>query len=466
VTLLLHLHVLLECSESQQPTPPDAVAVRRQHNPCEGDGISLTAPSGSLKFLDDIGYTAGKTCIWTITCPTASTSPVLVFSQFFTELAYDYVELYDGGSVSIGACTENRQDDINADGSWCDDSIASGYRRCDSNSYSGLGPGAPYARHCDRSCNIDCPRFTGALVSPPGRLSGQGVSTKCFPGRDDYCRDVIEPGPYAARSDTLLVYLTTDGNANEPGFAASYTCENTASAYRETTDSTVVAGTLPSPPTGDPCSHYAQDRFFSSDRQGSIEFYTVPVTQQHAGPADSKQCQWTISCSSGGTPILYLDWLDTESASDYVTVWDGRQDSDDALSAATQLAHLSGTDTDTKRYEGTSGDLTVEFRSDPSVVQSGFSAAYECAYSGGNSLGLNSDCSSQLVMLAPRANLLCCTGNKDDCGTNGALPVVCSAECASLWAPFQEQCSTEANSLPNDIVHFLATCTSSGSKHM
>eukprot|EP01044_Picomonas_judraskeda_P018517 COSAG03_NODE_3692_length_1875_cov_1.900338_1_plen_489_part_10 len=452
LTLLL---LMLDRSDSQQPTA-DAVALR-QHDPCQGTGISLTAPSGSLKFIDDLGYTGGKTCIWTITCP-AATSPVLLFSQFFTELTYDYVQLYDGGSVSIGACAENRQDDVNDDASWCDDHIAAGYRRCDSNGYAGLGPGAPYARHCDRSCHIDCPRFTGALLSPPGRLSGQGVSTKCFPGNGyDYCRDVIEPGPYAARSDTMRVYLTTDGNANEPGFAAAYTCENvqTASAYRQQAAEEEEAGLLPSLPTGDPCYRYPSERFISADRRGAIEFYTVPVTQRSAGPADSKRCHWTITCPSGGTPTLRLNWLDTEAASDYVSVWDGRLDSDDARSASTQLSRLSGTDAEPKQYEGrASGDLTLEFLSDPSVVGSGFSATYDCAYGGnaddgGASSGLDARCGSQLAALAPRANAVCCAESDDEnCGADGGLPEQCSAECASLWAPFQVQCPAEAGSLP------------------
>ena len=99
-------------------------------DPCAGSGVELPDPSGSIVFREDLGYigSGGKNCTWKISCPVGS--PTLLFSQFWTELSYDYVELYDGGEISMAQCTENRADAIEGVG-WCDRHISAGSRSCD-----------------------------------------------------------------------------------------------------------------------------------------------------------------------------------------------------------------------------------------------------------------------------------------------------------------------------------------------
>lgn len=420
---------------------------RQLHDPCQGTGITLTGQSGSVKFIDD-QFTHGKTCIWTITCPAGTGTPVLRFTQFWTELSWDFVELYDGAGVMRGECGDDRADEVESP-TWCGEQLGAGRRTCDDDKTTGLGAGGPYAHQCDRSCHFGCPQFSGRRMDPPGRLSGQGVRGKC--ASHQFCADVVDPGPYAAQSDSMVLYFTSDGNANQPGFAASYTCQPPPSGV-----SVAV-----SPPTGDPCETFSGGRYFAADTSGTIEFFTVPVTQHFGSWADRRQCQWTVSCPSGGAPSLILSWLDTESASDFVSVWDGRQDSTAARAVAVQLAHLSGNlgDASTTRYLGASGDLTVEFTSDPAVVGSGFAATFTCDTAGATSSTPSAGCSDLLALLAPQMNTVCCQASDGpDCGVGDKLPGRCSSECAALWSPFKLHCPEEALAISASLSEFFQRC--------
>jgi hypothetical protein len=72
-----------ECTD---PAPPPPVT------PCLGQGV-VYVDQGEL--LASGGYTASKTCTWTLSCSNPALSPQLTFTQFATERSSDFLTIDD-----------------------------------------------------------------------------------------------------------------------------------------------------------------------------------------------------------------------------------------------------------------------------------------------------------------------------------------------------------------------------------
>ena len=64
-------------------------------------------------------------------------------------------------------------------------------------------------------------------------------------------------------------------------------------------------------------------------------------------------------------------------------------------------------------------------------------------------------CASAVAGLAPILSDVCCSvDDATTCG-DGTAPTTCSADCAHLWRPFQEQCGSVGAYLPSTLVEFF-----------
>jgi len=88
---------------------------------------------------------------------------------------------------------------------------------------------------------------------------------------------------------------------------------------------------------------------------------------------DNETCDWKIMCDSGSA-TLTLTEFQTEQDWDFVDIYDGD------TSSSQSLAHLSGSMVDQGQttFTSSSGHMLVEFTSDESVTNGGFTATYGC----------------------------------------------------------------------------------------
>ena len=159
---------------------------------------------------------------------------------------------------------------------------------------------------------------------------------------------VLEPGlsgsghapmSYTAASSSLFLVFQTDSSVTGPGFSATFSC---AVGQGE---STCVAG-------------------------NTIEQFGVINIQDYVNDLD---CSWTLTCSTG-TPNLAFETFDTEANFDFMYLYDGTDDTGDAL-----VEGLSGVGHTPMVYSSNTGaSMYLRFYTDYSVVAPGFLATFSC----------------------------------------------------------------------------------------
>ena len=369
------------CSQAgAPPRPPSA---------CQGGGLTLRTP-GQL-VIDASDYQSNVHCQWDLQC--TSGSALLTFTSFSTEANFDWVAVYEGpddssaellryaGSVvpaPIQAGDANMLVTFVTDGSV----IASpaGFTAEFSCSQVVLPPAPPdaclnqltlvdgggfdkvgYGHSHDCNWLLTCSNQAQHPV-----LSFTSFNTEAnfdfvtaYDGASNqnsqlgHWSGAVIPPVTEASSAFMLVQLTSDASVLRDGFVASYTC---------------ASGALtPPPPTA--CSGITPVTLTNS---GTINQDSDPLLDDGVSGTYTHdlECTWILECTAPGTvPTVSFDMFDTESNYDFVTLYAG--------SGTNMLEEFSGRgpSSDTS---STSSTMTVQFTSDESVSQTGFSLNFIC----------------------------------------------------------------------------------------
>ena len=298
------------------------------------------------------GYSNGLSCQWTLTCGSNSMMhPTLSFSSFSTESNFDWVNVFDGEVDSstrllhtsgsevpdtvVGSGTEmsvqfvtdssvmndgfsatfSCEDEIEIEGSWID---------VEPFCLGGPSVGSVWVANVDdtnaewESCTEHVTGVTSSLIFSAGaQYTVAEISGQCF---------------RTSQYSHLWAPLS----------AGTYTCGGQAGQ------------------TADPCNVP-----FASLTDGGM-------VDKCGGYSNGLSCQWTLTCSNSMMhPTLSFSSFSTESNFDWVNVFDGEVDS------STRLLHTSGSEVpDTVVGSGT--EMSVQFVTDSSVMNDGFSATFSC----------------------------------------------------------------------------------------
>lgn len=83
-------------------------------DPC-GGGAKMTEDNAIISFQPDGNYDDDAECEWTIECEAEGTVAILEFDEFETESDYDYVKVYDGGSIADSVLSVGVSGEISGD---------------------------------------------------------------------------------------------------------------------------------------------------------------------------------------------------------------------------------------------------------------------------------------------------------------------------------------------------------------
>jgi hypothetical protein len=194
------------------------------------------------------------------------------------------------------------------------------------------------------------------------------------------------PSNVTSTGNFLFVEFDADSSNTADGFAASWTSTYTPCAGPDTLTS--YTGTF-------------------SDGSGPNADY-----------AANSSCSWLIDVPLAEAVVLSVDFFDTESGWDFLTIYDGVD------ANAPVLADLSGVLGPDVVVAASLGTLYVEFTSDSSVQNPGFVASYE-------TLGIADECSGAAVLTGVAGALSDGAGdymNDSDCTWSIEVPEAASIE--------------------------------------
>jgi Zn-dependent metalloprotease len=343
---------------------------------CSG-GTVLTTTTGS--FTDGSGtdnYSNNQSCTWYI-APACMNSIALTFTAFDTELDYDGVAIYDDwdGTHQIGLFSGNTIPPtvtsttgkmmvvFITDNTITRPGFAATYSSAGVSFCSGttvlntdegdFADGSGASDYCD---NTDC-RW---LIQPPSgnvtlHFSAFDLESASLDGQTIY--DVVEvydgtttsatllgrfagsniPPSVTSTSGSLLVRFKTDFSLTRSGWAAYYTSTQNSACSGFTT-LTAASGTL-------------------SDGSGANDY------------ANNVHCSWLIQPANAQSITLAFSAFVTESYYDGVTIYNG------ANSSAQQLGQFSGSSLPPS-VTSTGGSMFIDFVSDPSIREQGWTASY------------------------------------------------------------------------------------------
>lgn len=343
---------------------------------CSG-GTVLTTTTGS--FTDGSGtdnYGNNQSCTWFI-APACMSSITLNFTAFDTELDYDGVAVYDdwegthqiglfsGSSIppALTSTTGKMMVVFVTDNTVTRQGFAATYSSSGVSFCTGttvlntdegsFTDGSGASDYCD---NSDC-RW---LIQPSSgnvtlHFSAFDLESASLDGQTIY--DVVEvydgtttsatllgrfagsniPPSVTSTSGSLLVRFKTDFSVTRSGWAAYYTSTQ-SSACNGFTTLTAASGTF-------------------SDGSGANDY------------ANNVHCSWLIQPANAQSITLAFSAFVTESYYDGVTIYNG------ANSSAQQLGQFSGSSLPPS-VTSTGGSMFIDFVSDPSVREQGWTASY------------------------------------------------------------------------------------------
>jgi hypothetical protein len=304
-----------------------------------GDGCSRDfVDTGTID--ESSGYDADLDCHWSLSCTNSSLHPTLKFVSFSTEGNFDYVNIFDGGSLDSPRI-------MHASGHGIPD-VVSG------NSEEILMQFVTDSSGTDAGfvANFTC-----------GEYVESHDPTICRYANDDECDEpaYCRPGTDAAdctggadsfTDDTVCRYAN-DGACDEPAYCQPGTdaadCATSASDYSD---------------GGQPCVGPA------------LALVDSGILQQSGGYSDSFNCRWTLSCADPSLhPTLVFISFSTETDFDFVDVFDG-----DAPTESLRVLHASGHSTP-DAVSGSHSEMFVQFTTDDSQMDDGFVAHFACGSS-------------------------------------------------------------------------------------
>ncbi len=336
---------------------------------CSGTTILTTSSGNFDNGSGASNYANNLNCSWSIQVPTGMIT--LTFSSFDTEAGVDTVNVYDGTDSSasllgrfsgnaipptIVSSSNNLYISFKTDAS----NNASGWSASYVSGVPGVNCGtdtltASSATFNDGSGtqNYTNNLFCSWLIQPIGanivRIEFDSLSTEL--GNDTVA---VYDGPTSASpllgvfsgtnlppmlnssGASVFVTFTTNGSITDKGFQISYEGISSCSGV---TSLTAASGT------------------FSDGTRSNQNYF------------NNLNCQWIIEPTGATFISLNFDRFNTENGFDFVEVYDGR------TTASPRLGRFSGNSIPSS-LQSTGGEMLVLFRTDGSVVRSGWEISY------------------------------------------------------------------------------------------
>ena len=342
--------------------------------PCDGSGIMLQGTQGVIAF-SDTPYANSVRCSWSVACPVGQQATIML-TNLDTENNYDWVSVYDGadatGSQLMHVSGTNIPDPVTVtaarafvqfttDGSVTRGGFDARYSCAPAGGTGGCTP-----------IRVDTRAVQGTVTSD-GRnslpaaycLDAEGGQTyeltvELLTLRDSVMSIVDATGAEIERNDddggSLASHIiwtapaTGTYTVNVDGFGGQ-----TGDFSLEVTSMGGGGGG-----GGNPC----QGGLTLTEGSGVIDFDDTGIL--------SSTCDWLIRCTRGDGISIDFETLSVENNFDFVSVYDGN-----APSADSQLVHVSGRQAP-DHLETQSREALIEYTSDGSVSQGGFSVSYRC----------------------------------------------------------------------------------------
>eukprot|EP01045_Picozoa_sp_COSAG04_P009759 COSAG04_NODE_577_length_12466_cov_81.128568_1_plen_807_part_10 len=372
----------LHCgSDSLHAPPMDAIAC--------SVGVTLDAPGD---FSKTGGYGNGHDCTWLLSCADGY-SPSITFSSFQTEANWDFVRIYDGSDVGAASLA-------NCHGSSCPDVVATGttafVRFTSDGSVTMAGFEASYTCAVTPDEGNPCGPRGSNNVAVPGNLDvNDGETFSYEQGATDYtnCLWTMQC-PGNTLSTVAFSNLVTEGGwdfLNVFSDASLVTNSIGPAAHNGGVDNSGDLGRFsgsqnPGTVAGVAAVQYISDWSVQAAGAGFTATLTceappdpceapvsVPPGSDFGTPSgaypNNQDCNWVATCPAG-RPVIDFSAFQTEGGWDFVTLYDG------ADNTASQLNRCHGSSCPTTVGTGTS--VSVRLETDGSVTREGFTASFTC----------------------------------------------------------------------------------------
>ena len=376
-----------ECSSVRAPPPaPDG---------CSG-GLRLQTPGPIATPRDH--YENGATCTWFLTCPVGM--PLLQFTSFSTETNYDWVSVYDGASdadtMVAHASGDVPPDAVQATGQaitvvfTADSSVTrAGFTADFSCPTNAVVPPPPPDACTTGVTLVDGGGFSMTnyahgglctwLLTCTNRAAAPLLGFSNFNTEAEYDfvtvyrgAEASEPnivgGPWSGSSipgavagdagSSMLVEFTSDESVARDGFVASYSCTTEPVPPPPPSACVEPGATVVDSAVID------QSMYFQNGEDLATGVYTHNL-----------ECRWLLTCSDRtSSPTLTFRSFDTEANFDFVRAYDGADTNAPQLSPG---QGWSGNDVPSNT-QGTGAQVLLQFITDDSVSQHGWSASFAC----------------------------------------------------------------------------------------
>lgn len=351
---------------------------------CNG-GLILSTPTGSFNDGSGAGnYGNNQTCYWVI-APPCATNVTLSFSAFNTELNYDGIILYDDinatNQIAVLTGSTIPAPVTSTTGVmfvlFVSDFVAT--RPGFSANYSSTG-----SAYCSGTTTLN--------INDSGTITdGSGGNNYC---NNQDCRWLIQP-PQA--TSVTLYFNSFD---LEPASSDGTSVYDAVEVYDGTNASAPLLGRFSGnniPPSITSTSGSMYVKFYSDvvvNAQGWSAYYSSTTTNYCTGTTNltapsgtfsdgsasnlygnNSNCSWLIQPAGAINISLSFPAFNTEANYDAVIVYDG------ANNAAPVLGQFTGTSIPTP-VVSTGGSMYVEFLSDPTVRNNGWTANYNSMITG------------------------------------------------------------------------------------
>ena len=337
-------------------------------DPCSGQGLRLSG-SGTIAFGEG-SYIDNAACMWSITCPDRQ-HVSLSFESLDTERGFDWVDIYDGPNAqgrSLAHVSGDSPEPANIvtqgpsafvqftpDGSVTHGGFDLSYD-CGSGGGGGGGQCTPI-RVDSRPVRGDAPT-SYCLNAEAGHTYELTVELLTL---HDSVMSIMDPrGQQIERNDddggSLASHLIWTAPSNGQYTVMVEGFGQATGTFALEVQSVGSGGSG----GGDPCG----GGITLTGDHASIDFDDTGVT--------GATCDWTIRCSQGRGVSFVFNELSIENNFDFVSLYDGPN-----ADQSSQILHATGSQT--PQPQQASGQvLLIEYTSDGSVNQGGFSGSYTC----------------------------------------------------------------------------------------
>jgi|GEM_PF-526105 len=340
--------------------------------PCSAS-TTFTTNTGSFDDGSGAGldYVNNQTCAWLIT--PASGTVTLSFSAFDIEPTNDTVTIYDGANINAALIGKFSGNSIPANVTSTSNSM---YVQFKSNAtISAPGFDASFITNVP---STQCSGSTTLTASSDNFTDGSGTSNY---NNNQNCSWLIQPAGAASitfgltslateiSTDIITIY---DGPTSASPILGSFSGTNNLNTFTSSTGSIFVTFI-----TNGSVTDQGFDAFYTSSTSNAGCSGSTTLTATSGSFSDGSTtnnynnnqfCSWLIQPASG-TVTLSFSAFATEASSDRVLVFDGVDN------AAPQIGNFSGSSIPAN-LTSTSNSLYLEFRTNGTVTDAGWDAAY------------------------------------------------------------------------------------------